>query len=209
MRAKDVYDKLASFSSVPEVTTCDLQARCNQARQCGTPQTECVVDFDRVKTLWNVAHRQSSMSSVDALAYHNDALCFIEIKGTVNFVTFQIDPNKSDSENLQVIRQQMQAYTSSLQKKFIDSFTICQGITGDVQFNNGIRLIYVLTTDVALSPLANLANQLSVLASSSSNWNMIYATALGNAFHAATVNLTGISTKYSSCNEIDTFVRSL
>lgn len=209
MTAKEVYDAVVIYAPGPVTTTCNLHARCESIKQCANPQMVPVVNFDPVKAKWVKVHKIPSMSSTDALACHNNALCFIEIKGTVDFVKFQINTNKTNAENLAKIKQKMKDYTSSLQKKFIDSIKICQGITRNKYFNDGIKLKYVLVTDVNLSPLAIFANQLSSLATGSSNWNVIYAAALGTAFSQATANLTNVSMSYKSCQEVDSYITGL
>jgi hypothetical protein len=149
------------------------------------------------------------MSSVDGLAYNNDVLCFVEIKSTVDFTHFQIKPNKTDTTNMATINQQMGRYSQSLQKKFLDSIVICQGVTGDPHFANGLSIRYVLVTDINLAPLANFATQLSLLATGSSDWNLIFASSLGTTFNQTTANLSGVKTDYKSCQELDGYLRGL
>jgi hypothetical protein len=209
MTAQEVYNAVEAYAPNAPQTACDLNKRCNPNRQCASPQTAPMADFDPVKTKWNSSHRQSSMSSVDGLAFNHDVLCFVEIKSTVNFTSFQIKLNKTDAENSATIQQQMAKYSSSLQKKFVDSFAICQGITGDSQFADGISIRYVLVTDIDLNPLANLATQWSQLATGSSNWDLVFASYLGATFNQVSANLSGVKTEYKSCQELDNFLRGL
>lgn len=209
MTAQEVFNTVEAYAPNAPQTACDLNKRCNPNRQCASPQTAPMADFDPVKTKWNSSHRQSSMSSVDGLAFNHDVLCFVEIKSTVNFTSFQIKLNKTDAENSATIQQQMAKYSSSLQKKFVDSFAICQGITGDSQFADGISIRYVLVTDIDLNPLANLATQWSKLATGSSNWDLVFASYLGATFNQVSANLSGVKTEYKSCQELDNFLRGL
>lgn len=209
MTAQEVFNAVEAYAPKAPQTACDLNKRCRPNKQCASSQSELMVDFDPVKTKWNSSQRQSSMSSVDGLAYNHDVLCFVEIKSTVEFTHFQIKSNKSDVENMDTIHQQMAKYSQSLQKKFIDSFVICQGITGDAQFANGLSIRYVLVTDIDLTPLANFATQLSNLATGSSDWNLIFASSLGTTFNQTTANLSGVKTDYKSCQELDTYLRGL
>ena len=209
MTAQEVFNAVEAYAPGASKTTCDLNGRCSSNRQCATPQTTLMVDFDPVKTKWNTSHRQSSMSSVDGLVCNHDVLCFVEIKSTVDFTSFQIKPNKTDSQNRATIYRQMVKYSSSLQKKFIDSITICQGITGDSQFADGMSIRYVLVTDINLNPLANLATQWSLLATGSSNWDLIFALSLGATFSQVTATLSGVKTDYKSCLELDSYLQEL
>ena len=86
---------------------------------------------------------------------------------------------------------------------------ICQGITGDPQFANGMNIRYVLVTDIDLNPLANLATQWSQLATGSSNWDLVFASSLGATFNQVTANLSGVKTDYKSCQELDSYLRGL
>ena len=209
MTAQEVYNAVEAYAPNAPQTVCDLNKRCNPNRQCALPQTALMVDFDPVKTKWATSHKQSSMSSVDGLAYNRDVLYFVEIKSTVDFTSFRIEPNKTDAENSATIHQQMAKYSSSLQKKFVDSIGICQGITGDSQFVNGMNIRYVLVTDINLNPLANLATQWSQLATGSSNWDLVFASSLGSTFNQVTANLSGVKTDYRFCQELDSFLRGL
>lgn len=209
MTAQEVYNAVEAYAPNAPQTACDLNKRCNPNRQCASPQTAPMADFDPVKTKWNSSHRKSSMSSVDGLAFNHDVLCFVEIKSTVNYTSFQIKLNKTDAENSATIQQQMAKYSSSLQKKFVDSFAICQGITRDSQFADGISIRYVLVTDIDLNPLANLATQWSQLATGSSNWDLVFASYLGATFNQVSANLSGVKTEYKSCQELDNFLRGL
>ena len=107
------------------------------------------------------------------------------------------------------INQQMAKYSQSLQKKFRDSIDICKGITGDTQFGNGMSIRYVLVTDIDLTPLASFATQLSLLATGSSDWNLIFASSLGTTFNQTTANLSDVKTDYKSCQELDEYLRGL
>lgn len=209
MTAQEVYNIVEAYAPDTRKTACDLNGRCSSNRQCATPQMTLMVDFDPVKTKWNSSLRQPSMSSVDGLTYGHDVLCFVEIKSTVDFTHFQIHLDKTDAENQKNINQQMARYSISLQKKFIDSITICQGITGNHHFNDGMNIRYVLVTDVDLSPLANLSTQLSQLATGSSNWDVVFASILGSTFNQSTANLSGVITEYKSCREMDNYLRGL
>lgn len=209
MTAQEVYNAVDAYAPNAPQAACSLNKRCNPNRQCASPQTALMVDFDPVKTKWNTSHKQSSMSSVDGLAYNHNVLCFVEIKSTVDFTSFQIKLNKTDAQNSATIHQQMAKYSSSLQKKFVESMVICQGITGDPQFANGMNIRYVLVTDIDLNPLANLATQWSQLATGSSNWDLVFASSLGATFNQVTANLSGVKTDYKSCQELDSYLRGL
>ena len=209
MTARDVFNAVDAYApSAPQIA-CDLNKRCNPNRQCASPQTVLMVDFDLVKNKWNTSQGQSPMSSVDALAYNNDVLCFVEFKSTVDFTHFQIKLDRTDTQNRLTINQQMAKYCSSLQKKFIESINICQGITGNPQFTDDMNIRYILVTDVDLNPLENLATQWSQLATGSSNWNLIFASSLGATFNQVTANLSGVKTDYKSCQELDDYIRRL
>lgn len=209
MNAQEVYNAVEAYAPNAPQTACDLNRRCNPNRQCATPQNVLMVDFDPVKTKWNTSQGQSSMSSVDGLTYNHDVLCFVEIKSTVDFTSFQIKLNKTDAQNSATIQQQMAKYSYSLQKKFVDSIAICQGITDNSHFADGLIIKYILVTDINLSPLENLATQWSQLATGSSKWELIFATSLGNTFNQVKVNLSGVNTDYKSCKELDSYLRSL
>lgn len=157
MTAKEVFITVDAYAPNAPQTACDLNKRCNPNRQCASPQTALMVDFDSVKTKWNSSHGQSSMSSVDGLALNHDVLCFVEIKSTVDFTSFQIKQNKTDAQNRATIHKQMAKYSTSLQKKFVESLAICQGITGASRFADDMKIRYVLVTDIDLNPVANLA----------------------------------------------------
>lgn len=209
MTAQEVYDVVDAYAPSAPQTACDLNKRCRPNRQCASPQSDLMVDFDPVKTKWNSSQGQSSMSSVDGLAYNRDMLFFVEIKSTVDFTHFQIKSSKSDAVNMATVNQQMARYSQSLQKKFIDSIVICKGITGDPQFANGLSIRYVLVTDIDLTPIANFATQLSLLATGSSDWNLVFASSLGATFNQTTANLSGVKTDYKSCQELDGYLRGL
>lgn len=209
MTAQEVYNVVDAYAPSVLLTACEFNKRCRANRQCVSPQSVLMVDFDSVKTKWNSSQGQSSMSSVDGLTCNNGVLCFVEIKSTVDFVKFQIKPHKTDTQNREKINKQMKSYTTSLQKKFVESITICQGITGNPKFPDGVNIRYVLVTDVNLNPLANLATQLSQLAAGSSNWDVIYASILGSTFNQSTAKLSGVTTDYKSCQELDDYIRGL
>lgn len=209
MTAQEVYNVVDAYAPNARQTTCDLNGSCGHNRRCVSPQTELMVDFDSVKIKWNSFHGQPSMSSVDGLAYNRGVLCFVEIKSTVDFVKFQIKPYKTDAQNRDKINKQMKIYTTSLQKKFLESIAICQGITGNPLFPDGVNIRYVLVTDVNLNPLANLATQWSQLATGSSNWDVVFASILGSTFYQSTANLSGVTTEYKSCQEMDVFLQEL
>lgn len=136
---------------------------------CASQSKMAVIDFDAVKRGYEKQHGIASPASVDALKNDEKELSFIEIKGWQKFLSFssriteeKIDKKRKDYE---------------YKKKLDDSLTIClqtireEHLISEDEFRRFPKR-YIVVTDVQAKkePLASLAVNLQMLATSSTSW---------------------------------------
>lgn len=213
MKTDDVYEKIKSF--LPDnnkMTLCDLHHRCSDHHnRCDRIQKAFMIDFDAIMTAWCTTHHICSKSSVDGFFNTENCIWFVEIKGAKDFVDNQIKSCNSDKENLDIIDEQIRKYYESLKSKYVDSLYICEQIIGGSCFLKGLKIKYILVTDIDFQSdsLLAFAHQLNYLSEfSSKNWEKVYVESLGKTFQEATKSLDNVSTQYIYCAEFDSIISS-
>lgn len=135
---------------------------------CKLKSKTVVINFDKVKDGYAKYHKIISPASVDALRNNGNELAFIETKGWKKF----LQHNKVTGAKIDK-KSQDHAY----KKKLDDSLNICfttireQHLTSEEEFCRCPKR-YVIVTDVqpVNNPLASLAVNLQMLATTSTSW---------------------------------------
>ena len=206
--AKYVFDCILKYSDNGTVSLCLLHKPCI-GNFCGKPQQTQVIDFDSVKEKWDKAHKISSHSSVDALTYNNK-LCFVEIKGWKKFLENQklLKKNSLTEKDEDILRDKIDRQSASYdyQKKLLDSIILCENISGQNNISKDVPILFILVTDInpRINPIESFAEQLFMLASTSTSWEKICSETMYNHLKS---QLGTDNTFFIQCNKFDDFIK--
>lgn len=166
MVVNDLFSYWLKRGWTQKTTICHLH---DPLCSCASKSKVVVIDFDAVKRGYEKQRGIASPASVDALKNDEKELTFIEIKGWRKFLLFsrriseeRIDKKRNDYE---------------YKKKLDDSLNIClqtireQHLISEDEFCRFPKR-YIVVTDVQVKkePLASLAVNLQMLATSSTSW---------------------------------------
>lgn len=199
MTAKELYDLILSQKLSTETCICRLHHPCSATSLCSQDSQIPVIDFDKVKTAIDKRKKRESYSSVDALAYKQNYLLFVELKSWKEFI--------DHTAKISDIKIQKQIDKFNLRKKLLDSISICHDLTNDPDFLTDKPSVYVIATDIdpSRNALGALAMSLNVLANTSSQWEQV-------CMQLMSENMAGISemkTYYLCCKDFDSYYHSL
>lgn len=195
--AQELYDKLKT--RVPNTSAtyiCDIDKICLKEKRCShTPKQE-IIDFDYIQHQYDKALKRQSTPSVDAITYlkQNGKFCFIELKGWDKFLF-----GGYQEISLESIQQTVRKH--NLKGKLENSIQTCKEITENETLFEKIPFCYILITDIAINknPLQLLAENLTSLSQSSSNWGDIC-----NSLMQDKLNKTGdIEKYYTYCKDFE------
>lgn len=195
-KPSELLDFVINEMKIPLGAICSLHTSCLDPVGClSHSENKCLVNFDKVKTLYCSNNRQASCKSVDGLGCKNTLLCFVEIKGWKKY--FQFRPAANDQQ----VKSQVETYDFA--SKFHDSVEICNHIAQNEDFVVNNKCIYVIVTDISVkeNPLTALQVNLNSLASTSSSIENIC-----NKYMIPKIKgISGVKTYYKQCSEFDVF----
>lgn len=206
MTPLEIYNQVSSFAAIHTTIICNLHSACSPQKKktylCTIPNSKApVIDFDKVKTLADIARGLESRKSVDALTVNpaKNCLCFIELKSWELQISFNGSENK--------IRKQAAKYSSDLPVKLADSMQICKDIIDNPDTFDGCRIIYILVTDISVADDGIMAfnSDLSALAGTSSNLKKLCNTLSQDVMN----NIISVETRYWECRNFDMSLSSL
>lgn len=211
MTAKDIYHAVLNFSESNPQGICFLHHPC-KGDFCTDQQTLPIIDFDAVKTKWDQQKGQPSSASVDALACGKVHLCFVELKGWIDFLKHHgLDrleemTEKEKERAHKAIDKQTGKY--KLQKKLLDSVRICEDISGQKDILHSISVAFLLVTDISLKedPLQHFQQQLMMLAYTSTSWEKVCAEQTKKILKE---QITSVHSVFVECKDFDYSVQNL
>lgn len=194
----ELYAKLISDFDLSEYILCDLHKPCNKSngRRCKSVLTNPIIDFDEVKTEYQRGKSEDPKSSVDGFTYKNQLCCFVELKGWADFLTFHTNPDTLQKE----IENQANKY--DLNKKLMDSMSICREISENADIFKDASIAFILVTDIDVDEDGTMEfySNLMDLAETSSDWETICNRELKGKLLSLP---SDISTYYIKCQEFD------
>ena len=200
----ELYAKLISDFHLSEHILCDLHKPCNKSggHRCASVLTYRMIDFDTVKTEVHKGKSGSPKSSVDGFTYKNQLYCFVELKGWVDFLKFHTDPTTLEVE----IREQAESY--DLNKKLIESMSVCREISGNAEIFKDANIAFILVTDIDVDEDGTMEffSDLMELAETSSDWKVVCNRELKDRLSSLPSN---ISTYYIKCQKFDEVISKL
>lgn len=206
---KYIFDSVLEYSDKGTVSLCSLHAPC-KGNFCGTPQKTQVIDFDNVKRKWDDSLKQPHHSSVDALAYNNK-LCFVEIKGWTKFLENQklLKKDSLTEKDTDILKKKIgkQSAGYDYQKKFLDSIILCENISEQNDISKNVPILFILVTDInpRINPIESFAEQLFMLANTSTSWEKICGETMYNHLKS---QLGTNNTFFIQCKEFDDFIKN-
>jgi hypothetical protein len=206
---KYIFDCVLKYAGNGTVLLCSLHKPC-KGNYCSLPQNTQVIDFDSVKEKWDKAHKNSSHSSVDALAY-NKKLCFVEIKGWIKFLENQkiLKKDSLTEKDTDTLKKKIDKQSASYdyQKKLLDSIILCENISGQNNIGKDVPIQFILVTDInpATSPIESFAEQLFMLANTSTSWEKICSETMYNHLKD---QLGTNNTFFIQCKDFDDFIKN-
>ena len=93
-----------------------------------------------------------------------------------------------------------------LQKKFLDSLSICLEISENETFFSDNKVVYIIVTDIETQKdgLKSFQANLQMLAQTSSDWESVC-----NRFMKEKIaKIQGVETYYKSCQNLDSFLNN-
>lgn len=190
MNAKNLYDLvLATYPQAGEFIVCDLYKPCKGLRQCGSVATKHLIDFDFVECEYDKG--EPSRPSVDAIAVAGNTFCFIELKGWVEYLKYNI-PTACGIK--------MKA-NYNLKGKLAESEEICVSLSGQKNLFNDIPEVFILVTDIDVQSggIENFRSNLMALSQTSNSWESVCNQALDTELKRQ----ISISKYYTDCRHLD------
>lgn len=203
MTPQQIYDSIYKYIGSQETIICQIHSACSPIKEkhymCTSPKSWApVLDFDSVKTKTDSEHGIESRKSVDAViaSPSNSVFCFVEMKSWHLVLTHHGNETK--------IRKKAQKYESDLPEKLAKSIEICKQVTQDNDVFNDCPILYILVTDIPVTNnkengLSNIYSNLTALAGSSSNLNMLCNQLSKNIMN----HIPKVETRYWECREFD------
>lgn len=200
----ELYVKFVSEYHLSEHILCDLHKPCNKpsGHRCTSVLTHNMIDFDKVKTENQRGKSGSPKSSVDGFTYKNQRYCFVELKGWADFLTFHTNPTTLQTDIIE------QANKYDLNKKLMDSMSICRNVSGNEDIFKEAAVAFILVTDIDVDEdgTMELYSDLMGLAEISSDWNTVCNRELKGKLSLLPSN---ISTYYIKCQKFDETISKL
>lgn len=203
MVVNDLFDYWLKQGWTHATTICRIH---DPLCSCSSKSKIAVIDFDAVKRGYEKQHGIASPASVDALRKNDNELTFIEIKGWKKFIKF----NRITEEKIDKKRKDYE-----YKKKLDDSLNIClqtireQNLISEDEFRQFPKR-YIVVTDVQVEkePLASLAVNLKMLATSSTSWEtMCWQKTKSDVNQLPQEDYSDLNMKYPhliSCRDFDT-----
>ena len=216
MSPQELFELIQRYASQPVTTVCRLHLAepgtpCPDSKYfCGNESQKPAINFDAVKEHYCREHSLGNpLSSVEAVLCKDDVFLFVEIKSWQNFERYQIKATDSPEEIKR--KTEEKALEFNLKGKIDDSMTICRDIardkTRDKDALDGMRLIYVLLTDVAtvVDPMLKFRARMGLLSYTATNVTY-YTSASMKALEQVKKSVT---VRYKYCQNFDRFFDSL
>lgn len=166
---------------------------------CDNEQHFLLLDFDDVKDCYCSLHHRESCASVDGFGNTENCVYLIEIKGWKDFLYY-------NSKNVeQKIKKQVDRF--DLQKKFLDSLSICLDISENEAFFSENKVVYVIVTDIETQKdgLKSFQANLQMLSQTSSDWESV----CNRLMKEKIAKIQGVETYYKTCQNLDAFLCQL
>lgn len=210
MSPQQLFELIQQYATPLVSTVCRLhlaepRTPCPDSKYfCGNESQEPVINFDVVKEYY--CHNQSfgdPLSSVDAVLCKNEVFLFVEIKSWQNFERYQIKKTDSADQIERKVKKKVAEF--NLKGKIEDSMAICRGIAQDEQAFDGMRLIYVLLTDVATvaDPMLKFRARMGLLSYTATNVTYYTSASL------QALKQMNMPVRYKHCQDFDRFLDSL
>lgn len=200
----ELYAKLISDFHLSEHVLCDLHKPCKKqdSRRCTSVLAYRIIDFDEVKTEVHRGKSGSPKSSVDGFTYKNQLYCFVELKGWADFLTYHTNPMTLETD----IKEQAGKY--DLNKKLIESLSICEEVSGNAEIFKDANIAFILVTDIDVDEDGTMEffSDLMELAETSSDWEVVCNRELKDKLLSLPSN---ISTYYIKCQKFDEMISKL
>ncbi|MBQ3613443.1 MAG: hypothetical protein II989_05070 [Bacteroidales bacterium] len=195
MTAEQFYKYIKQNFDVNDVILCDLHKPCKSVRRCKHEPHHPVVDFDDIKKKYHAGLSGDTPASVDGITFSGRRLCFVEMKGWVEFLTHLRAKNKA-------IAIEKKAASYDLNKKLFDSLDICEVLSGTQGQLSDVPITFVLVTDIETESngLFMFHSNLLRLADPADNWIDTCNKELRARLDAIPDN---IPTVYISCKDFD------
>lgn len=170
MTANFIYRHIQHETGLPEVPLCMLHKPCIPMMRCDTPQQTVMMNFDKVKEIWNRQHPEvETPASVDALTCKNERLYMVELKGGTKFLQHEPLANKEQLTDNQIkifqdkIKRRVGRF--DFRKKLSDSIRICEDFAKVDNLHELFPIEYLVVTDLQRNenPLLNLMESLNFL----------------------------------------------
>lgn len=203
----DLLNYVSSIGWIEYQSICELHKPCSNNRLCLERSKCMVINFDKIKDKY--CEGGIPKASVDAIHNGKRIFSLIEIKGWNEYIKHNIK-NFSESD----IEAQIGKY--KLDKKLKDSLDIVLAIISDQKIGHSkdFELYpkqYLIVTDISLTkdPLAKLAENLTFLATFSSESNLCWEKTKEFVDNFQTNNLSKFAIKgpyLINCKEVDKYL---
>ena len=192
-KAYKIYEYIKNYASLTDNVFCDLHKCASSGPDgCNRKQNHCMMNFDEVKNIYCSRKGIPSCKSADGLSYNDNGILFIiEIKGWELYNAY------SKPKTEQEVRDKVGEYAISA--KLAHSLMICKEVLG----GNGkiiVPMVYLVVSDIKNEGIESIANNLSLLAETSSSFSHIY----GDEIKLQLSSISDIDVGFvENCQEID------
>lgn len=205
VRISNIFKNILSFANGKTTSICDIHSACSPIKgkfyNCGNQVSRTpVINMDAVKEdFYKSQDKKIEMpKSVDALTNSSDALCFVELKSWDLVLQY--------NGTADAIKQQCTKYQSDLPMKLAHTLEMCKQLLSDPNLFDGIRVIFVLVTDIDVSiGIEAIYEDLSALAGISSDLRSLCNRLTGNILSG----VTDFQTLYCECRNFDSEIAQL
>lgn len=194
--AQEIYEFIKNYASLEDNVFCDLH-KCASPDKCEHKQNHCILNFDEFKDTYCRNKRITSCKSADGLSYNDNGILFvIEIKGWELYNKYR--KPKTDQE----VKDKVGEYGLSV--KLSDSLMICRDVLGKLG-EIILPVVYLVVSDIKNEGIESIANNLSLLAETSSSFSHTY----GNEIKSQLSSISDIDVGFvENCQEIDNEIGS-
>lgn len=198
--AHGIYEYIKKYASLEDKVFCDLH-KCASPDKCKRKQSHCMLNFDEVKDTYCRNKRITPCKSADGLSYNDNGILFIiEIKG------WELYNKYSQPKTEQEVKDKVGEYGLSL--KLSDSLMICKEVLERME-KIIVPMVYLVVSDIKNEGIESFANNLSLLAETSSSFSHVY----GDEIKSQLSNISDIDVGFvENCqnidNELDSWTRA-
>lgn len=192
--AHGIYEYIKKYASLKDSVFCKLH-KCANPNECNHKQNHCMLNFDKVKNTYCSQKRIDPCKSADGLSYNDNGILFvIEIKG------WELYNKYSRSKTEQEVKDKVEEY--GLSAKLSHSLMICKEVLGEMG-KITVPMVYLVVSDIRNEGIESIANNLSLLAETSSNFSHIYGDEIKSQLSSIS-NISDIDVGFvENCQEID------